>query len=89
MVCYVSAIHCNLLTSSHIGLAGNPASTPVSIPRQRCYTDPYGNGSAASLAGSVPDRQTSSSAPATGYFAGSVFQNSPSPDEIPAPSFAV
>ncbi|OSD05195.1 hypothetical protein PYCCODRAFT_1296900 [Trametes coccinea BRFM310] len=63
--------------------------TPVSIPRQRCYTDPYGNGSAASLAGSVPDRQTSSSAPATGYFAGSVFQNSPSPDEIPAPSFAV
>ncbi|CDO76468.1 hypothetical protein BN946_scf184600.g17 [Trametes cinnabarina] len=63
--------------------------TPVSIPRQRCYTEPFGNGSAASVAGSVPDRQTSSSAPATGYFAGSVFQNSPSPDVIPAPSFAV
>ncbi|CCM03304.1 uncharacterized protein FIBRA_05432 [Fibroporia radiculosa] len=30
---------------------------------------------------------TSSSAPQAGYFAGSMFQNSPSPDELPPPSF--
>ncbi|KAI8972811.1 hypothetical protein BD414DRAFT_499440 [Trametes punicea] len=63
--------------------------TPVSIPRQRIYTGLYGNGSSASLAASAADHQTSSSAPVAGYFAGSVFQNSPSPDDLPAPSFAV
>ncbi|KAI0659733.1 hypothetical protein C8Q70DRAFT_914716 [Cubamyces menziesii] len=63
--------------------------TPVSIPRQRCYTDPYGNSSPASLAASTAEQRTSASAPAAGYFAGSVFQNSPSPDDLPPPSFAV
>ncbi|KAI0355893.1 hypothetical protein OH77DRAFT_1401777 [Trametes cingulata] len=63
--------------------------TPVAIPRQRCYTDPYGGSSPASLATPAVEHQTSSSAPVAGYFAGSVFQNSPSPDDLPAPSFAV
>ncbi|KAI0631289.1 hypothetical protein C8Q77DRAFT_199577 [Trametes polyzona] len=58
--------------------------TPVSIPRQRCQTDPFGGSSPAAA-----ERNTSSSAPVAGYFAGSVFQNSPSPDDLPAPSFAV
>ncbi|KAI0828726.1 hypothetical protein BC628DRAFT_1417702 [Trametes gibbosa] len=56
--------------------------TPVSVPRQRCYTDPFGGSSPAGF-----ERLTSSSAPIAGYFAGSVFQNSPSPDDLPVPSF--
>ncbi|KAI0676295.1 hypothetical protein C8Q78DRAFT_961811 [Trametes maxima] len=63
--------------------------TPVSIPRQRCRTDPFGGSSPAPFGAGPADHQTSSSAPAAGYFAGSVFQNSPSPDDLPAPSFAV
>ncbi|KAI0763510.1 hypothetical protein BD413DRAFT_484059 [Trametes elegans] len=63
--------------------------TPESIPRQRCHTDPYGGSSSAPFAAAAHEQQTSSSAPAPGYFAGSVFQNSPSPDDLPAPSFAV
>ncbi|KAI0754296.1 hypothetical protein C8Q80DRAFT_1094701 [Daedaleopsis nitida] len=59
--------------------------SPVAIPRQRCFTSPAGSPSLDV----VPF--TSSSAPpaVAGYFAGSVFQNSPSPDELPAPDFAV
>ncbi|KAH9852309.1 hypothetical protein C2E23DRAFT_730950 [Lenzites betulinus] len=60
-----------------------PRRTPVSIPRQRCITDPFGGSSPTGF-----ERHTSSSAPVAGYFAGSVFQNSPSPDELPVPSFA-
>ncbi|OJT07577.1 hypothetical protein TRAPUB_1600 [Trametes pubescens] len=63
--------------------------TPVAIPRHRGHvTDPFGGSSPAA---SLADRHTSSSAPVAvaGYFAGSVFQNSPSPDDLPAPSFAV
>ncbi|KAI0370608.1 hypothetical protein BV20DRAFT_1035821 [Pilatotrama ljubarskyi] len=63
--------------------------TPVAIPRHRCPTDPYGGSSPASFSASAVEHQTSSSAPVAGYFAGSVFQNSPSPDDLPAPSFAV
>ena len=61
---------------------------PVAIPRQRCYTVPASSPS-YDVAAVAPF--TSSSAPpaAAGYFAGSVFQNSPSPDDLPAPSFAV
>ena len=60
--------------------------SPVSIPRQRCSTVPAGTPS--SFGASPLDHFTSSSAPpAAGYFAGSVFQNSPSPDDLPAPSF--
>ncbi|TBU34363.1 hypothetical protein BD311DRAFT_747614 [Dichomitus squalens] len=60
--------------------------SPVSIPRQRCFTVPAGTPS--SFGASSSDHTISSSAPsATGYFAGSVFQNSPSPDDLPAPSF--
>ena len=62
--------------------------SPVNIPRQRCYTVPA-SVSPASFGASPADHLTSSSAPpaAAGYFAGSVFQNSPSPDDLPAPSF--
>ncbi|PIL23226.1 hypothetical protein GSI_14535 [Ganoderma sinense ZZ0214-1] len=60
--------------------------SPVSIPRQRCSTVPAGTPS--SFGASPSERLMSSSAPpAAGYFAGSVFQNSPSPDDLPAPSF--
>ena len=64
--------------------------SPVNIPRQRCYTTPAG-ASPSSLGASPADHQLSSSAPpaAAGYFAGSVFQNSPSPDDLPAPTFAL
>ena len=59
--------------------------SPVSIPRQRCSTVPAGT---PSFGASPSDHLISSSAPcAAGYFAGSVFQNSPSPDDLPAPSF--
>ena len=58
--------------------------SPVAIPRQRCYTSPAGTPSY-----DVPPVQqfASASAPSAvggGYFAGSVFQNSPSPDDFPA-----
>ena len=60
--------------------------SPMSIPRQRCSTVPAGTPS--SFGASPSDHLISSSAPcAAGYFAGSVFQNSPSPDDLPAPSF--
>ena len=60
--------------------------SPVSIPRQRCATVPAGTPSSFGM--SSFEHPTSSSAPsAAGYFAGSVFQNSPSPDDLPAPSF--
>ncbi|KAH9941863.1 uncharacterized protein BXZ73DRAFT_75035 [Epithele typhae] len=59
----------------------------VTIPRARCSTGP----SPSAFGASTVDQLTSSSAPslAAGFFAGSVFQNSPSPDDLPAPSFAV
>ncbi|RPD61522.1 hypothetical protein L226DRAFT_575631 [Lentinus tigrinus ALCF2SS1-7] len=62
--------------------------SPVAIPRQRCFTSPAGS-PAYDVA---PVQQfASASAPSAvgGYFAGSVFQNSPSPDDLPVPSFAL
>ncbi|KAI0718776.1 hypothetical protein C8T65DRAFT_570336 [Cerioporus squamosus] len=62
--------------------------TPVAIPRQRCFTSPAGTPSYEV----APAQQfASASAPSAvgGYFAGSVFQNSPSPEELPVPSFAL
>ncbi|KAI0760474.1 hypothetical protein C8Q74DRAFT_1208681 [Fomes fomentarius] len=61
--------------------------TPVSIPRQRYYTAPAS--SPSFNVGPAPFVSSSAPAAAAGYFAGSVFQNSPSPDDLPAPTFAL
>ncbi|TFK86206.1 hypothetical protein K466DRAFT_493282 [Polyporus arcularius HHB13444] len=62
--------------------------TPVAIPRQRCYTSPAGTPS-YEIAPSQPFASASAPSAVYGYFAGSVFQSSPSPDALPVPSFAL
>lgn len=68
--------------SSYSDIFDSFPRAPIVLPKRRAQTDTQGSplqakAAAHPIAASAPE----------GYYAGSMFQNSPSPDELPAPSF--